>query len=416
MYAQMGYWGEYSGHSGLLAGIGIREAFVAPAADPKALVPLLGVALPRATSWLFAVPYVLLALALPVLPRLVRSQGKVLALCGLWFAAYVPFFLWWEPGKGQFWITSLPPALTIAALAVQRWLPRAEASVPAQLSSALSSQYAAAHGFIRRGIANGAALTFAILVLAPALLLGFVNYAGRAEIESDTTRDPVAREADAIERLTNREDLLLLPGDTTLTRRLWYFGRKQPRVQLARLAAKAKGESAFRDALTVRVLHNLRVGADVYATREIARANPGEHVRGAWDADLAAARAVLEAIGELQRVEESPVVLYRLGRESLARPLVPLASVDPGGHRLEWKPPLGDSDTASSAAWRYHIWRADSAGGAYRRISKSPLKSRWVRLTGAKPGKKYFVAVTSVLADGSDSVRSTPVLVQAGPI
>ena len=50
--------------------------------------------------------------------RALREHWRLAACLACWLLVYGGFFLWWEPDNVEFWIASLPPALTLLALAL----------------------------------------------------------------------------------------------------------------------------------------------------------------------------------------------------------------------------------------------------------------------------------------------------------
>jgi hypothetical protein len=64
--------------------------------------------------------WLLLVGLLLLFARRLRAYARLVACLLAWLATYGAFFLWWEPQNIEFWIASLPPALLLLALALQR--------------------------------------------------------------------------------------------------------------------------------------------------------------------------------------------------------------------------------------------------------------------------------------------------------
>jgi hypothetical protein len=158
-YARTGWWGgPISGDKIGDLGIGLTDTLAQPGG--AALWLLLGVAA------LWGV-------------RRGGGGGARAALLplGVWLFVYGAFFFWWEPDNIEFWIASLPPALTLLAFALDTRRGR-----PWPL-----------------GIALGVALT-----------AGAINYGAIAQ-RGDATRDLQRVIARALAAQTTTADLLILP-------------------------------------------------------------------------------------------------------------------------------------------------------------------------------------------------------------
>src|SRR4051812_47369721 len=64
-------------------------------------------------------------------PKRRDHQARTVSLLsGAWLAAYVPFFIWWEPANPEFWIAPWIPAAILMALGLRR-LPARTARIAA---------------------------------------------------------------------------------------------------------------------------------------------------------------------------------------------------------------------------------------------------------------------------------------------
>jgi hypothetical protein len=106
-----------------------------------------------------------------------RPDRAALALSlAVWLAVYGSFFFWWEPDNIEFWIASLPAALTLLALALRRARPwRA-----------------------------------ALLAITVAAGLGWANY-GAIERRGDAATDLQRVVARALAERSSKADLLVIP-------------------------------------------------------------------------------------------------------------------------------------------------------------------------------------------------------------
>jgi len=107
-YFHVGKWGGNLGASGVeQAQTGWTLAFLGNAVKHDSLSGALTYGAAR--SLLISVLLVLAFLGLFSLRTLWREKREVLVVALLWLAAFLPFFLWWEPWNIEFWVSSTVP-------------------------------------------------------------------------------------------------------------------------------------------------------------------------------------------------------------------------------------------------------------------------------------------------------------------
>ncbi|MCU0491916.1 MAG: DUF2723 domain-containing protein [Chloroflexaceae bacterium] len=134
-YARTGWWGgPISGSKLGDLGLGLTNTLAQP--------------------WGMWASILLLALLLAGLPRLLRQEGRLVAVLVAWLLAYGAFFFWWEPDNIEFWIASLPPLLLLLALALSTWRKAWHAGVWAVLALGAAMLYSNGTAIAQRGDAT----------------------------------------------------------------------------------------------------------------------------------------------------------------------------------------------------------------------------------------------------------------------
>ena len=209
-YFHVSQWGGHLHSGGLEQGqTGMTLAFLGKADSQDALGSTLTYG--GARTLLTAALIFLLLLALPGLRGLMRRQGSALAIGVLWLAAFVPFFLWWEPWNIEFWVSSTIPFWVLLGLLLWQ-ITRLDSVSGLWADPALAAA--------RRWL-------LLLLAFSSVGLMGFYNYQGKIQKSPETFahKNLLA----ALKAKVRVDDLVVVSGANTVP---MYLDRYQKRKYL----------------------------------------------------------------------------------------------------------------------------------------------------------------------------------------
>jgi hypothetical protein len=209
-YFHVSAWGGNLKSAGLEQGqSGMTLAFLGKAESRDALGEALTYGSARAI--LVAALVTLLLLLSPGLLGLWREKKSHLCVGLLWLAAFVPFFLWWEPWNIEFWVSSTIPFWVLLGFALWQ-------STRLDATSGLWADpvLAVARRVLLLSLAFGAVA-----------LLGFYNYQGKMQKSTETFAHKNLLEA--LRAKVRPDDLVVVSGANTVP---MYLDRFQKRKYL----------------------------------------------------------------------------------------------------------------------------------------------------------------------------------------
>lgn len=224
-YLHVSGWGGHLQSGGLEQGeSGMTLAFLGKAELHDTLGSTLTFG--GARMLLTAALVLLLVLSLPSLAGLWRERRRDLCVGILWLAAFVPFFLWWEPWNIEFWVSSTIPFWVLLGLMVWQ-----------------STRLDAASGLWSDAALSGARRWLVLsLAFGSVALLGAYNYQGKIEKSPETFAHKALLEA--LKARVRPDDLVVVSGANTVP---MYLDRYQKRkylnlLQFFRKARREGGE------------------------------------------------------------------------------------------------------------------------------------------------------------------------------
>jgi len=190
--------------------------------------------------------------------KILKKYLVVVLMCLIWLLFYVLFFIWWEPGNFEFWISSLPPFIILISLSVSDLLNKWKFFY-------LKVIWKAIWGFI-----------FSVLVF---LFLCY-NFFGSILPHCDVKKSRYFNIIDNLKHISkSKDDLIIVMGKDALDRNILYFAPRDY-ISIYKSFVMFKGdESATYNYIEAKVKDKIIKNKEVFIFKDVLKLKDFEIIK-----------------------------------------------------------------------------------------------------------------------------------------